>query len=457
MAEAPQAPTPPPHPTADGAIPPTSPVPAASPGVPAGTSGNAGHSPAAADATPGDTASEPPDATRGGTAGAPPDATQGDTAGAPPDDAAQPAPGDTASASPGGVPGVSPGDTRGAALAAEPSPAERDAGTGMSGAAAAGGGDSPGGAGARQRPRSRSARDRARRRAVRAHAAQAGVAYSVAARQLAAAGLSPGELLGNAGRTVYPVALARGRWSIVAREERTAADKLSTTRTAARLPAGRARHLSDRFPPGEAAGIAFYGGELRAELLAMVYLVAAHEAPGLVPPPLDLAWTAELGEETAVDTACADLDRAARTMLEDRAAQRWHRIDAALTAAQHHPEPATRYAADLLTLAHRRLTTPTEAPNGDPQVPPAPWLGVRQTLDALLVVAEDGHAPGTRIRLPGKGPRREGTVIGAHWAPSGSPIAYDIALDDDPTTRTVLPPDMVVLPAQESDAPALTH
>ncbi|WP_345129445.1 hypothetical protein [Dactylosporangium darangshiense] len=292
---------------------------------------------------------------------------------------------------------------------------------------------------------------------MRAHAAQAGVAYSVAARQLAAAGLSPGELLGNAGRTVYPVALARGRWSIVAREERTAADKLSTTRTAARLPAGRARHLSDRFPPGEAAGIAFYGGELRAELLAMVYLVAAHEAPGLVPPPLDLAWTAELGEETAVDTACADLDRAARTMLEDRAAQRWHRIDAALTAAQHHPEPATRYAADLLTLAHRRLTTPTEAPNGDPQVPPAPWLGVRQTLDALLVVAEDGHAPGTRIRLPGKGPRREGTVIGAHWAPSGSPIAYDIALDDDPTTRTVLPPDMVVLPAQESDAPALTH
>jgi hypothetical protein len=292
---------------------------------------------------------------------------------------------------------------------------------------------------------------------VRAHAAQAGVAYSVAARQIAAAGLAPGETLGNAGRTVYPAALSHGRWSIAGREERTAADKLAATRAAARLPAGRARHLTDRFPPGEAAGIAFYTGDLCPELLAMVYLAVAHEAPGLVPPALDLDWTAELGEETAVDTACADLDRAARALLADRAAARWHRIDAALAAAQHHPEPATRYAADLLTLAHRRLCTPTENPAGEPQVPQAPWPGVRQTLDALLVVAEDGHAPGTRIRLPGKGPRREGTVLGAHWSSTGPPIAYDITLDDDPSPRTILPPEMVVLPAQESDAPALTH
>ncbi|MEV6924944.1 hypothetical protein AB0M46_10595 [Dactylosporangium sp. NPDC051485] len=305
--------------------------------------------------------------------------------------------------------------------------------------------------------RTRTARDRARRRAVRAHAAETGVPYSIAARQLAAAGLAPGESLANAGRTVYPVALSRGRWTIVAREERPAEEKLATTRTAARLPAGRARHLADRFPPADAEGTPFYAGSLRAELLAMVYLAAAHEVPGLVPPPLDLAWTAELGEETALDTACADLDRAARLFLNDRPAERWHRIDAALAAAQHHPEPATRYAADLLTLAHRRLCTPTEDAAGEPQVPPAPWQGVGQTLDALLVVADDGHAPGTRIRLPGKGPRREGTIQGAHWTASGSPIAYDITLDDDPAPRTVLPPDLVVLPAQESDAPALTY
>lgn len=307
------------------------------------------------------------------------------------------------------------------------------------------------------RSRSRSARDRARRRAVRAHAARAGVAYSVAARQLAAAGLAPGETLGNAGRTVYPTALARDRWSIAGREERSAADKLDATRLGARIPTGRARHLADRFPPGESPAGTFYAGELRAELLAMAYLVVAHEAPGLVPAPLDLAWTAELGEETALDTACADLDRAARALLDDHPAGRWHRIDAALSAAQHHPEPALRYAADLLTLAHRRLCTPTEAPDGGPQVPPAPWTGVRQTLDALLVVTEDGHAPGTRIRLPGRGPRPEGTVHGAHWPAQGPPIAYDISLDGDATRRTVLPHEIVVLPGQESDAPALTY
>ncbi|WP_432973138.1 hypothetical protein [Dactylosporangium sp. CA-233914] len=292
---------------------------------------------------------------------------------------------------------------------------------------------------------------------MRAHAAQTGVPYSIAARQLAAAGLSPGETLANTGRTVYPVALARGRWSILGREERTPEDKLAATRTAARLPAGRARHLTDRFPPGEFKELDFYGGDLRPELLAMVYLVVAHEAPGLIPAPLDLAWTAELGEETAVDTTCADVDRAARTFLTARAAARWHRIDAALAAAQHHPEPATRHAADLLTLAHRRLCTPTEDPAGDPRIPPAPWPGVRQTLDALLVIAEDGHAPGTRVRQPGKGPRREGTVLGAHWFTTGGPIAYDIRLDDDPSTRTVLPSEIVVLPTQESDAPALTY
>ncbi|WP_433617220.1 hypothetical protein ACQP2P_17190 [Dactylosporangium sp. CA-139114] len=309
----------------------------------------------------------------------------------------------------------------------------------------------------RTRPRSRSGRDRARRRAVRAHAAQTGVAYSIAARQLAAAALSPGETLANTGRTVYPAALSRDRWTVAAREARTPADKLATTRIAARIPTGRARHLTDRFPPGETAGLHFYAGDLRPELLAMVYLAIAHESPGLVPSPLDLAWTAELGEETAVDTTCADLDRAARALLSDRPAARWHRIDAALAAAQHHAEPSTRYAADLLTLAHRRLCTPTENPAGDPQVPPAPWQGARQTLDALLVVTEDGHAPGTRVRRPGTTPHSEGTILGAQWSATGPPIAYDISFDDDPATRTLPPADLVVLPGQESDAPALTH
>ncbi|MFB9448854.1 hypothetical protein Dvina_36550 [Dactylosporangium vinaceum] len=307
----------------------------------------------------------------------------------------------------------------------------------------------------RTKAKSRTGRDRARRRAVRAHAAQTGVAYSIAARQLAAAALAPGETLANTGRTVYPTALSPGRWTILSRELRSPADKLAATRTAARIPTGRARHLTDRFPSAEAAGHLFYSGDLRPELLAMVYLAVAHEYPGLIPSPLDLAWTAELGEETAVDTTCADLDKAARTLLSDHPAARWNRIDTALEAAQHHQDPATRYAADLLTLAHRRLCTPTETRTGDPQVAPAPWTGVRQTLDALLVVAEDGHAPGTRVREPGTTPHREGTILGANWPTVGSPTSYDIAYDDDPTTHTVAPSEIVVLRAQESDAPAL--
>ncbi|MEU7871385.1 hypothetical protein [Dactylosporangium sp. NPDC049140] len=363
----------------------------------------------------------------------------------PPSPGPQPAPGSALSTPPAAAPISTPPASAPAAAPVSTPPASIPAAAPVSTPPAA----------RQSRPGSRSGRDRARRRAVRAHAAQTGVAYSIAARQLAAAALAPGESLANTGRTVYPAALSHGRWTILSRETRAPEDKLATTRIAARIPTGRARHLTDRFPPGELAGLHFYGGDLRPELLALVYLAIAHESPGLIPPPLDLAWTAELGEETAVDTTCADLDRAARALLSDRAAARWHRIDAALAAAQHHPEPATRYAADLLTLAHRRLCTPTEDHAGDPHVPPAPWPGVRQTLDALLIVSEDGHAPGTRVRRPGQTPHREGTVLGAHWTATGPPSAYDITFDDDPATRTVTPSEIVVLPGQESDAPAL--
>jgi len=264
-------------------------------------------------------------------------------------------------------------------------------------------------------------------------------------------------MLGNAGRTVYPVGIERGRWSVLGREGRVAAEKLAATRLGARLPVGRAEHLGERFPAGELDGVEYYGGALRSELLAMTYLAVAFEAPGLVPSPMDLAWIAELGEETAVDTACTDLDRAARALLADRAAERWQRVDTALAAAQRDAAPETRHAADRLMLAYRCLTTPVEDHRGDPHVPAAPWTGARQTLDALLIVLEDGHAPGTRIRLAARELRREGTVLGAHWASSGAPLAYDIRLDDEPAARTVPPEEMVVLPAQESDAPALMH
>ncbi|MET7400761.1 hypothetical protein ABZS66_45505 [Dactylosporangium sp. NPDC005572] len=404
-------------------------------------------------------------------------------------------------------------------------------------------------------------RDRARRRAVRAHAALAGIAYSVAARQLEAAGLRDGEVLGSTGRTVYPRFAADGRpWTILAREARPADVKLADCRRAARMVTGRAEHLVDRFPPNHDGS--FYAGERRAELLALLYLVVAHDSPGLIPAPLDLAWTAELGEETAVDAACADADRAARLILDDGAAQRWQRIAEALLAGQRGgawtEEWRVRYEADVLDLAYRGFVTPREDARGEPFVVRAPWEGVRQVLDALLVIADDGHAPGTRVRpitpaalatstnptahgnptanaspaahgrpathgnptadgnpaanstthgnptangnpaahgrpathgkpagasatttpapaagrSAGRAPDAgsptvaraangatartpsEGTIVGVCWGAGGPPTGYEVRVDGETATRTLRPDEIVILPGQESDAPA---
>ncbi|GAA1512005.1 hypothetical protein GCM10009827_027810 [Dactylosporangium maewongense] len=362
----------------------------------------------------------------------------------------------------------------------------------------------------------RARRDRKRRRAIRAHAAQTGVAYSVAARQLAGFGVGPGETLASLGRTVYPVGLP-GRWTVIARELRPAAVKLHDTRRAARLAGGRAVHLVERFPPGESHAGPCYAGDGLEDLLAMLYLVVVREAPGLVPAALDLAWTAELGEETAVDMECAEVDRAARLVLDDGIAGLWARVEDALRSGQANPSPAIRHDADRLSLVCRMFTMPVEGPDGEPYVLRAPWTGAAQILDALLVIADDGHAPGTRVRLthpatpgpaagtttpappapgtttqarsqprevtqvrqpagkadqgrpeareaaqdppaagaPLPGPPASGTIIGARWAAAGPPRGYEIRLDGDPATHTMRPEDLIVLPRQESTATAL--
>ncbi|MFC7550161.1 hypothetical protein [Plantactinospora sp. GCM10030261] len=308
--------------------------------------------------------------------------------------------------------------------------------------------------------RSRPRPDRARKRAIRMYAAQAGLAYSVAARQVTAAALAPGELLACHGRTVYPRHLAGlPRWSIPSRERRSGQERARDARLAAVLPSGRARHLVDRFPPGRGrAGTGagwLYFGPGREDLLAMLYLVVGHEAPGFVPPLGDLSWTAQLAEETALDTVCAELDRLVRLTIDAGPAERWRRVETALAAASRHQDWLVRYDAERLTAIWRVAMTPREGRDGEPYVVRAPWDGVRQVLDALLVVAEDGHAPGTRIRLAAPPlPRREGTIVGARWALVGPPIGYEIVLDGSHVRRSVRPEDLVVLPDQEADGPA---
>ena len=264
-------------------------------------------------------------------------------------------------------------------------------------------------------------------RAIRAHAArEAGVAYSVAARQLAGVGPGRGESLASLGRTVYPVGVP-GRWTIRDRERRPAHVKLGDTRRAARLAGGRAAHLVERFPAGEGHAGPCYAGDGLEDLLAMLYLVVVREAPGLVPAGLDLAWTAELGEETAVDMECADLDRAARLVLAGGVAGLWGRVEDALRGGQDDGSPAVRHDADRLTLVCRRFTMPVEGADGESVCAARP-LGRRGS--------DPGRAAGRRRRRaraghagPAAGSLAQGTIIGAHWGPSGPPVRYDVRDD----------------------------
>jgi hypothetical protein len=309
--------------------------------------------------------------------------------------------------------------------------------------------------------------DRARKRAIRAQAKQAGVPYSVAARQLElaarnAAGvlpsgqsLMPGEMLAGHGRTIYPIAADpdRQRW-FESRNRRSFDERVRDTRLAAALPTGRARHLTERFPPsrgrpGSGVGL-LYHGDGREETIAMLYQVVFHEAPGLIPAIGDLAWIAEMGEETAVDTACAEVDRTARRLVDQHRGTIWARIETALAAGEGSVDWRIRQEAGRLRRMYDMMLAVHEDEHGAPYATGLPLDGVRQILDAVLIVADDGHAAGTRVRLVGPpNAGRMGTIVGAQWGPSGPPVGYQVCLDETRDAVAAQPNDLIVLAHQE--------
>ncbi|WP_430784205.1 hypothetical protein [Actinoplanes sp. G11-F43] len=240
--------------------------------------------------------------------------------------------------------------------------------------------------------------DRARKRAVRALAARLGVAYSVAARLLESAPPDSGPRPPDDHRA----------WMFAAREQRGFLARVADTRLAADLPLGRATHLVRRFPPLRP----FYDGAGRETTIAMSYAVVLHEYPRLRPPAGELAWAAELGEETAVDVPCAALDRRARLLLDADRWRLWSRVEAALTAGESSPD---RHRRDAAIILGRELRSTSLRGSVD---------GARHTLDALLVEAFGGHAPGIRLG--------SGTVVGVHWTEAGPPTSYDIRPDRSP-------------------------
>ncbi|MFF5075835.1 hypothetical protein ACFY36_02205 [Actinoplanes sp. NPDC000266] len=231
----------------------------------------------------------------------------------------------------------------------------------------------------------RSVPDRARKRAIRALAAELGVAYSVAAR----------------------VTDEHRALMFAARERRTFTARVRDARQAAELPLGRAAHLVTRFPTLRATGGIgpLYSGEGRETAIAMLYAVVEHESPDLRPPKDELDWAAGLGEDAGVDIACAAMDRAARLLLDGDRWRLWVRIEAALSAFETHSDRRLRDAA--ITLG-RELRSTSLRGSLD---------GAGQTLDALLVEPYGGLAPGARV--PGRG-----TVVGVVWEQSGPPGDY---------------------------------
>lgn len=331
---------------------------------------------------------------------------------------------------------------------------------------------------------------------IRTLAAASGVPYSVAARQIDRAHRSidwyANEMLAGQGRTPYPVTGDAHRLrQLETRLRRSFAERVRDARQAADPPSGRARHLADRFPPtrGEpGSGVELlYHGEHRQEALALLYTVVANECPELVPSIGDLAAVAELGEETAVDIACARLDRTARLFLDHDLALFRPRVAAALAAGRIHTDVRIRSAITALagwwrahpaavgvTPAGPTAVGPTPAEHGRPEhegpgpggdVPLArggprrpvdeesgtvaaipPFDGVRQILDALLTVADDGHAPGTRVQiLAGAYQGGTGTIVGAVWGPAGPPVRYRVRPDDGARAQPTDPFDLVVL------------
>lgn len=277
--------------------------------------------------------------------------------------------------------------------------------------------------------------DRARKRAIRALAAELGVAYSVAARLLAAQTPTPT----GRRRHGFPIGDDEHRaWMFAARENRTFHARVRDARLAADLPLGRAAHLATRFPPLHATIGPLYQGEGRETTIAMLYAVLEHESPSLLPPTDELAWAAELGEEAAVDIACAAIDRAARQLLDHERWHRWQlwaRVEAALTAGEASPDRRVRDAA--ITLG-RELRSTSLRSSLD---------GARHILDALLAEQYDCHPPGTRVRLG----HRSGTVVGTQWEQTGPPTGYHVRLDAEPATRLVPIADLTSTPTAEPE------
>lgn len=171
-------------------------------------------------------------------------------------------------------------------------------------------------------------------------------------------------------------------------------------------PDSRGWYLIDRFRQhiaggGERIFLDYPSATDRAVFLHLVYSAVLAARPGLAPDPATVAAAVAAGNMDAVNAAMMPLDRAARLFL-DQPSPAWRIALAEHAQAQAHPaEPGSSTSARGRVDAYQRRATRVETgSDGYPTSRGYPYVGARQTLDAVLAAQTGGHPPGQIVHLP---------------------------------------------------------
>ncbi len=214
------------------------------------------------------------------------------------------------------------------------------------------------------------------------------------------------------------------------------------------VPGGRSWHLGGRWTSPRGAGLFFDHQRNARTVLEMLYTVVLWETPSLAIDDKTRAWLLEQGADDRAlgmfDSACYDLDRAARMLAGQHFGDSRHsagtdeRIAAYLASEPHGDrERGTR-------AAWRRAFTPFTDSEGYEHVI-LPWSGTRQILDAVLIRATGGLLPGTPVRV-NSGPHKDtdSYIDTAWWSEDAqAPTGYILnagTFHHDPFTPDQLDP-----------------
>ncbi|MEV8439174.1 hypothetical protein AB0425_17505 [Actinosynnema sp. NPDC051121] len=213
---------------------------------------------------------------------------------------------------------------------------------------------------------------------------------------------------------------------------------------------GRALHVSDWYPFGYEGT---YGSRVKA--LDLLYTVAIHDWPDLVPDQAKLDELVAAGDPAPVDAAFADLDRHARLLLTEspmlyrfRTGELVDRAKEVLTqqctdwASTTDAEKRNRrdHARALLTYIKRALT-PRYSYDGYPQVDGIAFPTAAISLDMMLCSSQGGWPPMTVVKYRGDYVE----IKECRWSPSGGPPTHYVL---NPLRKVVVSPEDIRLPAR---------